>query len=57
MGRTCGEPNEIKKNTDRKHITSLVREQELETEHEAGAVVTEVRAYCLLIDRRAPCGP
>ena len=27
MGRTCGEPNEIKKNTHPKHITALLREQ------------------------------
>ena len=27
MGRTCGEPNEIKKNTHPKYITALFREQ------------------------------
>ena len=27
MGRTCGEPNEILKNTHPKNITALVREQ------------------------------
>ena len=27
MGRTCGEPNEIKKNTHPKNITALFREQ------------------------------
>ena len=27
MGRTCGEPDEIKKNTHPKNITALVRDQ------------------------------
>ena len=29
MGRTCGEPDEIKKNTHPKNITALFREQVL----------------------------
>ena len=30
MGRTCGEPDEIKKNTHPKNITALFREQDLD---------------------------
>ena len=31
MGRTCGEPDEIKKNTHPKNITALVRDQAIAT--------------------------
>ena len=46
MGRTCGEPNEIKKNTHPKNITALFRDQDYGEQCDCGDAAVDPHGCC-----------